>query len=101
IWSGMNLAYHLNRNHNIEEAKFFDNILSYLVNISKPTVPTYNVEFSSSNLRTITTQNAKGILFKEQAYDGWKANFIGNKSSGSISIFKAGPAYPGFMYIPL
>lgn len=98
IWSGLNFAYHLSRNHNEEEAKLFNNILSSMVDLSLVArVENDKVEFISSNLRSVEVSGARGILFKEQAYDGWQARAFGK----SLEIFKAGPANPGFMYIPL
>lgn len=102
IWSGLNFAYHVSRNHNWEEAKFFVNILSSLVDLSKKPQPNFSVDFKNANSRTISAQGAKGILFKEMAYGGWSANLIesDNAKRGKLKIFKAGPAYPGYMYIP-
>lgn len=98
IWSGLNLAYHLNRNHNDQEAKFFLNILSSLVDLSVKEKPLFNTTFIDANSRKVSTQAAKGILFKEQAYPGWNAENVGG---GSLKIYKAGPAYPGYMYVPI
>lgn len=102
IWSGINLSYHLTRNHNVEEAKFFNNILSVLVDSSRKPLPQSEVSFVNPNTRTIKTQGARGILFKEQFYDGWRAKVAGASIlDGNLKIYKAGPAVPGYMYIPL
>lgn len=101
IWSGMNLAYHVIRNHNQEESKLFNNILSQLITLDKKLTPDYSTEFINSNRRLIHTNGAKGILFKEQAYAGWMAKAESNGKSINLKILKAGPANPGFMYIPL
>ena len=102
IWSGLNFAYHVSRNHNLEEAKFFVNILSSMVDLSKKPQPDFRVDFKNANSRVISQEGAKGILFKEMAYGGWSANLIDGDHAkrGKLQIFKAGPAYPGFMYIP-
>lgn len=97
IWSGLNFAYHITRNHNQEEAKMFVNILSSTNDISAKAPPRYNVNFVNANKREIETQNVQGILFKEAAYAGWQANENGKH----LRIYKAGPAYPGYMYIPI
>lgn len=99
IWSGLNLAYHLTRNHNFDETVFFDNILSYMVDLNVKSPPPSATNFINPNQRTITTEGAKGILFKEQAYDGWYAKLTDNQRG--LKIYKAGPAIPGYMYIPL
>lgn len=101
VWSGINLAYHLNRNHNLDESRFFLNILGSLVDLSKRPVPNYKVTFKNSNERIIETEGASGILFKEMAYPGWKARRIDGDKKLKPEIFKAGPAYPGFMYVPI
>lgn len=97
IWGGMNLAYHLIRNHNPEEAELFVNILSRTVDISKKSTPSYNVNFINANRREIKATGVKGILFKEEAYDGWEAKSNGKR----VKIYKAGPSYPGYMYVAI
>ena len=100
IWGGMNLAYHLTRNHNGDESTLFQNILSQMINLEKKPLLFSKVRFINPNERLIETEGAKGILFKEQAYDGWSAKVVGEKNK-DLKIFKAGPTYPGFMYMPL
>ena len=102
VWGGFNMAYHILRNHNSEEAKLFDNILSSMVSLDRKPLPPSTVEFINPNERKVTTA-AKGILFKEQAYNGWSARVL--KESGAsgekLQIYKAGPTYPGFIYVRL
>lgn len=104
VWSGMNLAYHLSRYHNEEEAKLLINILASIVDLSvRPEVETDQVEFKNPNFRTIKIEQGRGILFKEQAYPGWVAKMVESQSGkrGNLPMFAAGPASPGYMYIPL
>lgn len=103
IWSGLNFAYHVLRNHNSEEAKLFKNILSAMVSLDKKPLPKSNPVFVNANTRTIETEGARAILFKEQAYSGWTANLVKSDAAnlGRLKIYKAGPAYPGYIYIPL
>ncbi len=101
IWVGMNLAYHLSRNHVGDEAIFFQNILSDAVDLNQKAGGQFQAKFVNSNRREIITSGSKAILFKEQAYAGWHANFEQNGKSSKLKIYKAGPAYPGYMYIPL
>lgn len=100
IWSGLNFAYHVTRNHNQEEAKFAKNIFSGMLDLSKkPPIP-FQVNFKNPNLRLIEGENAKGVLFKEQAYDGWRAWYeTPSGKRGELKIFKAGPTFPGYMYV--
>jgi len=103
IWSGINLPYHVIRKHNVEEVRFFKNIIQRLVDGTERSakVPIYESEFINPQKRQVTTQGGKGILFKEQGYPGWRANAESSKSKENVKIYKAGPAYPGFMYVRL
>ena len=102
IWGGFNFAYHILRDHNESEAKLFQNIIATMVDLNKKPLPESGVNFVNPNERIIKTV-ARGILFKEQAYDGWNARLRqGNVGQGKkLTIYKAGPAYPGFMYVVL
>ncbi len=101
IWSGMNLPYHFNQYNIVEEEKFFKNILGQLIEIKKHDILPVQVLWKSPENITIKDNiNTKGILVKEELYDSWTLNLRG----GSIkypALYKAGPTYPGFMYIPL
>lgn len=99
IWSGLNFAYHLTRNHNPDEAVLFNNILASMVDLSVKPRPKSSTKFINPNLRTVEVESARGVLFKEQSFDGWSAKNLNNNSS--LKIYRAGPATPGFMYIPL
>jgi len=101
VWSGMNLAYHVIRFHNTDEVLFFKKILVSLLPEEDLTKPLYEASFLSSKKRKITTQGSRGILFKEQAYPGWKVKIKLNGKTHAGKIFKAGPAYPGFIYVRL
>lgn len=102
IWSGMNLPYHVTRFHNSEEVEFFENILENLLPESNNEGElAYDPVFTSNRARKITASNATGVLLKEQAFPGWKAKVKTNGSGKSAKIYKAGPSFPGFMYIRL
>jgi len=96
IWAGYNLPYHTIRDYNPEEAKFFKNLLIELVDLNEKPVLSKG-SFKSPRERVIDVKDAKGVLFKEQAFDGWRANLGGR----SLKIYKAGPATPGYMYVRL
>ncbi len=99
FWSGINLPYHIVRYHNNEEVKFFRKILLGMLHGVKNNELTFQQVFTNAEHRVIKSVGAKGILFKEQAYPGWKASMrMGSNTKGS-KIFKAGPAHPGFMYV--
>jgi len=100
IWSGINLFYHFNQYKSIEEAKVIENILNKFTTIAenKP-VPSTVEWMSPERVRVTTTSTPRGILFKEEGYNGWKVRL----SSGgkNLPIYLTGPTYPGFMYVPL
>jgi hypothetical protein len=102
VWSGFNLPFHMDYYDNEEEAKLFLNIVNEILALPEegetaPAIPA-NVEWISPEKRTITINEAKGILFKERWDAGWKA---GTSDGEKLPIYPAGPNYPGFMYIPL
>ncbi|RJR29720.1 hypothetical protein C4564_01790 [Candidatus Microgenomates bacterium] len=108
IWSGMNLPYHVIRQHNLEEVDLFANILAGMFTIPETTVvdlPKTDVDFVSAQKREITSSNATGILFKEMAYPGWQASIQKIENGRSVGrstglkVYSAGPANPGFMYV--
>jgi len=96
IWSGVNLPYHVIREYNQEEGRFFEKLLSELVSFSGGET-TSNSQFISPRERPIKVSNSRGVLFKEQFYDGWQATLNGK----DLDIYKAGPSSPGFMYVKL
>ncbi len=99
LWSGMNFPYHVIRNHSEVEVKLLKNILSTILPQAENDIVSQSSEagFILPQRREIETKGAKGVLFKEQAYPGWRANVDGR----GLKIYKAGPAYPGFMYARL
>ncbi len=103
IWSGINLPYHVSRFHNEQEILYFANIIKNLLSGhgSDASYPDSTVQFFSAQKRAITTANGKGILFNEEHYPGWRASVRSGNVSRSLSIWSAGPAYPGFMYVSL
>ncbi|MCH7951971.1 hypothetical protein IH980_04525 [Patescibacteria group bacterium] len=100
VWSGMNLPYHVIRFHNPDEVTFFTNIMEDLVDTQQDQ-PVFEATSFSPQEREITATGARGVLLKEQAYPGWKAEIQVNGERQGARIFKAGPAVPGFMYVRL
>ena len=97
LWSGMNLAYHVHANMNVEESKLFVNLVQSLVPLTFHEVSAGEPKFITS--RTVgfrSNQGGKGILFKEQFYPGWKITVNGKVARA----YTAGPAYPGYIYVP-
>lgn len=99
IWSGMNLPYHLTTHKNMEEAKLFKNLMADLVTLNQVEYGDYSVERKSAQKVVIRGNKAKGVFFREQNYSGWSAKINSDKISGGLKIFRAGPTFPGFMYV--
>ncbi|MBI4057981.1 hypothetical protein HY405_01570 [Candidatus Microgenomates bacterium] len=99
-WSGMNLPYHLNQYNNLEEAKFFKNIIEQLVGTNQTVAVPLNVKWERPE-KIIIQSSAKprGVIVKEEFYNGWSVTSRdGNKN---LKLYKAGPTFPGFIYVPL
>ena len=99
IWSGINLPYHAIRSHNVEEVRFFKNIIEKLLEGAAIEEPTYEAKFINPQKRQIVFHHATGVLFKEQSFPGWGAKIGFGSPSQGLKIYKVGPANPGFMYV--
>ena len=98
IWSGINLPYHVLYNYNFAEGKLLANVFSQLFEFGGPKVE-QTLNWVSPEKRIISSQNAKGVLFKEEAFDGWSAKVSSQNGSSGLQIYKVGPTFPGFMYV--
>ncbi len=97
LWSGINLAFHVNANTNVEESRLYVNLLNTLVPLSLHEVTQGEPKFfTSRKVGFSSNKGGKGILFKEQLYRGWKIRVNGKPAEA----YTAGPAYPGYMYVP-
>lgn len=96
LWIGFNLPYHAIRDYNPQEGRFFMNLLGQLVTLKENPVLSKG-SWLSPRERTIEVNGASGVVFKEQAFDGWEATFNGK----GLKIYKTGPTSPGFMYVRL
>ncbi len=100
IWSGINLPYHFVQYTTASEAKLLTNIFQELVDLKKTPVTPLDVKWSRPEKISIdSTAPVKGVLVKEQGYDGWTVN--PTQGNQNLKIYKTGPTYPGFMYIPM
>lgn len=99
VWSGMNLAGHVQRFKNPEEILLFKNIFFYFTDFSKDKNMNVTFDRPSPEKVVIKGQGAKAVLFKESAYSGWVANARGNGFNQKLTIYEAGPMVPGYMYV--
>jgi hypothetical protein len=99
IWSGINLPYHVLYNYNFEEGKLLVNIFRRLVGLGGEQEASWQLNWVSPQKRIISSQGAKGVLLKEQAFPGWHSSVKGEKAGSKLTIYRVGPLSPGFMYV--
>lgn len=98
IWTGFNLPYHTIYNNNLDEATFLKNLLGAIIDFSQKNIGDYKINWISPEKREINYSNARAVLFKEEAFPTWKAV---SEKGDNLSIYKAGPTSPGYIYVPL
>jgi hypothetical protein len=102
IWSGLNLPYHLTYHQNSAERKFLLDLVGTLVDLREKPVPISVANWINPQLRKLVLpQGAKGALLKEYYFKGWKAYASAKGRRKRVPILTAGPAYPGYMYVPI
>ena len=101
IWSGINLPYHYNQYKVEDEARLFNNILRSFTNIAdNQPLPAQATWVRAEKVILTTDQKPRGILFKEQGYEGWNVKLV-SEGNRKLPFYLVGPTYPGFMYVPL
>lgn len=97
VWSGMNLPYHISEYKNLEEALFHKNLVEWSVQPQGYQNISCNVKRPRPEEAIIKGyENFKGILFKENAFEGWTAHLTSNGAAQELKIYRAGP---DFMYV--
>ena len=96
-WTGFNLPYHVIRDYNEQEANCLTNILDSLVDFSIKNTQSPNCQFISPERRVVQTDGARAVLFKEEAFPSWVAK---TEKGQKLTVYKAGPTYPGYVYVP-
>lgn len=101
VWSGMNLPYHYNQYKSGDEATLFINILKDFTNLDEKPSADAKTNWEKPEKVTIeTSDKPRGILFKEEGYDGWSA-YLSSNTHKKLPIYLTGPTFPGYMYVPL
>jgi len=101
VWSGFNLPYHYNQYKSDDEAKLFVNILFYFTKIEDRSPLSAKTQWlRHEKVQISTDQKPRGILFKEQGYEGWNVKLT-SEGNRKLPFYLVGPTYPGFMYVPL
>ncbi len=98
VWSGMNLAGHVQRFKNPEEISLFKNIFFYFTDFSKDQNLRVEVDRPTPEKVVMRGSGAKAVLFKESHYSGWEARVRGDGFDEKLNIYEAGPMVPGYMY---
>ncbi len=98
IWSGMNLAYHVQYYTNVAESKFVIGLLKSLIDLQSHEYRETKLHYiNSADITFTAVASAKGALLKLQNWDGWHTKADGR----NVKTYAAGPSFPGFIYIPL
>lgn len=98
LWSGMNFSYHVHSYTNQKESILFINALKSLVPLSQNKVTLGKPTFiDDRHVMFSLDSKSRGILFKEQFFDGWNVSINGKQ----VKAYKAGPIFPGFVYAPI
>ncbi|MEM2936418.1 MAG: hypothetical protein QW231_04485 [Candidatus Bathyarchaeia archaeon] len=98
VWSGLNLPYHVANYKNLEEAELHRNLMEWLLQPPSNPNEDYNVKRPRPEEVIIETHgNCTGILFKENAFDGWTAQLA--TKEGKTYDLKIHQAGPDFMYV--
>lgn len=102
IWSGMNFPYHALSESNPEEIKLFSKLIEeskIQINSNEQFITSTAFNRPGGNKVIIKGKDSKGVLFKEAAYPGWKAEVKNGNTSKNIRIFESGPMQPGYAYV--
>jgi len=98
VWSGLNLPYHVATYKNLEEAELHRNLAEWLLQPPSNQSVDFNVKRPRPEEVIIEAHgNCTGVLFKENAFDGWTAQLTSKEGiTYELKIHQAGP---DFMYV--
>lgn len=101
VWMGLNLNYHITANKNVEEMKFFKNIINWVGKgkIDQVQAVEYETKFIHPERREIMVKSqSSGILNKEYYFPAWKAYLEQGGVKKELKIYRGGLDQ---QYIPL
>ena len=103
LWLGSNWTYHITRGYSMDEARLWAEWLKQVgIEPSKGEKMDYQAERVNEGRWKVVGKGAKGVLIKEVNAGGWIAKSkIKNQKSKIMEVYSAGPAVPGFVYVPL
>jgi len=97
VWSGMNLPYHIAQYKNLEEVLLHKNLVNWTIQPQSDRNISFNAERPRPEEVIIEGhEEFKGVLFRENAFDGWTALLTYNGATHKLEIYHAGP---DFMYV--
>jgi len=97
VWSGMNLPYHISQYKNLEEVLLHKNLVNWAIQPQNDQDISFNAERLRPEEAIVEGRvEFKGVLFKENAFDGWTALLTSDGASHRLEIYHAGP---DFMYV--
>lgn len=94
LWSGANLFYHTNVYKNLRESEFIRSLIVQWLSFEQKQ-PVSQAQFINNRKVKIFTQDARGVLLRQELHDVWQAKVNGELTK----IYPTGPTYPGFMYV--
>ena len=101
VWSGFNLAAHLERNRNLQEGELLKTLLRIVLpeSFSEATEsPEFDASFVSASHRRVSGDGTRGVLFKESRFPGWSARLTSEGKGMGLTIWRTGLGYPGVMW---
>src|SRR3989344_3003656 len=101
VWSGLNLAAHLERNRNLQEGELLKTLLRIVLpeSFSEATEsPEFDASFVSASHRRVSGDGTRGVLFKESRFPGWSARLTSEGKGMGLTIWRTGLGYPGVMW---
>ncbi|KKS42057.1 MAG: hypothetical protein UV04_C0002G0033 [Candidatus Gottesmanbacteria bacterium GW2011_GWA2_42_16] len=97
LWSGMNLAYHVQYYTNQVESQLYINLLKQMLSLSERPPVLGSAQFKNARQVNFSPEGTtRGILFKEEFFDNWQVKIDGRR----VKAYAAGPSFPGFIYVP-
>lgn len=97
VWSGMNLPYHISMYKNLEEILLHKNLVNWAIQPQSNQSISFNAKRTSPEEVIVEGhEEFKGILFKENAFDGWTALLKSDGATHKLEVYHAGP---DFMYV--
>jgi hypothetical protein len=97
VWSGLNLSYHFNQYMSLAEGQLIKNILGSMLDLKDEGILNFTFERPNPEKITVSGNNFRGVMLKENNYGGWHAEMI-SPYKKELKVYNAGL---GYSYIQL